>query len=69
MSHEAEQDMVLRSCDGCHETYALAGIAGLTRQLMLAYCCESCAVAHGMSETEAARQMQVRVTLDGVSID
>lgn len=68
MSHEAEQDVALRSCDGCGETYALGGI-GLTRQLMLTYCCESCAIAHGMDAVEAARHMQVRVTLDGTPID
>lgn len=61
-------DMVYARCKSCRETYAV-GSNGLTKRLLLTYCCETCAVADGMSQEEAERQMGIRVTMDGMPVD
>lgn len=49
-------------CRNCHESYEIGSIFG-TRQLLLSYCTEVCAVADGMSAEDAHTQFEQRVSL------
>lgn len=52
-----------RTCKHCHESYAIGPVGGITRQLLLTYCTEECAVNDGMDPAEARRQFEERVNI------
>ena len=51
--------MTIIVCKNCHEAYAIGSID--TRQLLLTYCTETCAINDGMSAEEAYKQFKERV--------
>lgn len=47
------------NCKHCHDQYDIG--SGVTRQLLLTYCTEQCAIADGVSTLDAHTQFEERV--------